>query len=140
MENKRLERSYCMKTIKAYYIDPKRNIAEARTITPELYTYYDMLHCDTIDIVNRGFTNCKRRFDIICDEEGSYKDDLFVSAIDERMQPMFVGALLVVGQADDEGNETSLTDEDIRVLERFTFRLATRNHRKPYPLLAHLTY
>lgn len=129
-----------MKTIKAYYIDPKNNIAEAREITSELSTYYELIHTDVIDIVNRGFTNCKRRFDIICDDEGLFKDDQYISAIDERMQPMLVGALLVTGEADDEGELTSLTDEDVRVLERFTIRLSSRLHRKPYPLLIHLTY
>lgn len=129
-----------MKTIKAYYIDPKSGVAEAREITPELDTYYDLIGCSCIDIVNRGFENCKRRFDIVCDDEGLFSDDIWISAIDERMRPMLVGALVVVGQADCEGCETSLTDEDIRVLERFTFRLGSRVHPRPYPMLAKMTY
>ena len=129
-----------MEKIKAYYVDPITNTAEAREITPTLETYYDMLHCDTIDIVNRGFTNCKRRFDIICDDNGLYADDVRISAIDDRGRAMLVGALLVVGEADDEGNETSLTDEDIRVLKRFTFHMPTRRQPLGYFMLAKMTY
>ena len=128
------------KTIKAYYIDPMNNIAEAREITPCLDTYYDMLHCDTIDIVNRGLTNTARRFDIICDDNGLYADNVRVSALDHVYGPMLVGALLVVGQADDEGNETSLTDEDVRWLTRYTEHLRTRLHPAGYRVLTHLTY
>ena len=127
-----------MKTIKAYYIDPINNIAEARTITPELYTYYDMLHCDTIDIVNRGLTNTPRRFDIICDDNGLYTKDVYISA--DTGNPMLVGSLLVVGQADDDGYETSLTDEDVLWLRRYTVHLRTRLHPDGYKMLTHLTY
>lgn len=129
-----------MRRIKAYYIDPTTGIAEAREIVPELRTYYDMLHTDVIDIVNRGFVSCKRRFDIICDDEGLLKDEPLISAIDERMHPMLVGSLLVIGEADDEGNETSLTDEDVRVLERFTYSFGTRAHPTPYKMLGMMTY
>lgn len=129
-----------MKTIKAYYIDPRNDIAEAREITPELSTYYDMLHCDTIDIVNRGLTNTDRRFDIICDDNGLYADDVRISAIDDCGSPMLVGALLVVGEADEDGNETSLDDYDFCWLERYTNHVRTRLHPAGYKMLTHLTY
>ena len=129
-----------MRKIKAYYIDPKNNIAEAREITPDLDTYYEMLHCDTIDIVNRGLTNTARRMDIVCDDNGLYANDVRISAIDDCGNPMLVGALLVVGEADDEGYETSLTDDDVRWLERYTHHVRTRLHPAGYKMLTHLTY
>lgn len=130
-----------MDTIKAYYVDPTTNTAKAVDIKPSLDTYYDMLHCTCIDIVNRGFGRTgKTRFDIICDDEGLFVDKPYISAIDERGNAMLVGSLLVVGESDDDGNETSLTDEDVRLLERFTFELATRVHRKPYKMLGYVTY
>lgn len=129
-----------MRKIKAYYIDPVNNIAEAREITPTLDTYYELIHTDVIDIVNRGFTNSKSRFDIICDDEGLLKDSPYISAIDERMQPMLVGALLVTGEADSHGELTSLTDDDVRLLKRNTRLLKTRKHPDGYRLLTHMTY
>jgi len=130
-----------MKTIKAYYVDPITDTAKAVDIVPELDTYYDMLHCRTIDIVNRGFgQKGKTRFDIICDDEGLFADDPRISAIDALGKPMLVGSLLVVGEPDDDGNETSLTDEDVRLLERYTMHLSTRNHPHGYNMLTYMSY
>ena len=126
-------------TIKAYYIDPITNTAEAREITDSLDTYYELLHCGTIDIVNRGFSNSKKRFDIICDDEGLLKDDPYVSAVGTRGSAMLVGALLVVGQADDEGNLTCLSDKDIEFLKRRTMSLPTRRH-DAHNMLVYMTY
>lgn len=129
-----------MAKIKAFYVDPSTNTAEEREITPDLDTYYELLHCDCIDIVNRGFAMCNRRFDIICDDMGLYADDPRISAIDDHMQPMLVGALLVIGQADEEGNETSLTDEDVKILKHYVRSFGTRVHPIPYKMLAGMTY
>lgn len=130
-------------TIKAYYVDPITNTAEAREITDALDTYYELLHCDCIDIVERGFgvgRRGKRRFNIVCDDEGLFKDDVRISAIDDLGRTMIVGALLVTGRSDDEGNLTSLTDDDVRVLERYTMHMSTRKHPKGYKMLTQMTY
>ena len=130
-----------MNKIKAYYIDPENNIAEAREITDSLDTFYEMLHCDCIDIVSREVGRYgKRRYDIICDDEGLLKDDPYISAIDNNGQAMLVGSLLVVGEADDDGNITSLDDDDIKFLKMHTENLSTYRHVKPYPMLVHMTY
>lgn len=130
-----------MKTIKAYYVDTKNNTASAVDITPDLHTYYEMLDCHTIDIVNRGFGRSgKKRFDIICDDEGLFVDDPILSAVDGNGRAMLVGSLLVVGEADEEGEETSLTDEDVRLLERYTGSLFLRGKRTPRVMLYGMTY
>jgi len=127
--------------IKAYYVNPATNTAEARDIDPELDTYYRLLDCDTIDIVNRGFgRGGRRRFDIICDDEGLYKTDPLISAIDDLGRPMLVGALLVTGVADDKGELTSLTDDDVRLLTRYTVHLGTRLHPKGWKMLTSMSY
>lgn len=128
-------------TIKAYYVDPITNTAEAREITDALDTFYEMLHCDFIDIVNRAIGRYgKRRYDIICDDEGLLKDDPYISAIDNNGRAMLVGSLLVVGEADDDGNITSLDDDDIKFLKMHTEDLSTYTHTKPYPMLVHVEY
>lgn len=129
-----------MRKIKTYYIDPSNNIAGTWEIEPNLSTYYAMLNCDTIDIVNRGFTNTDRRFCVICDDEGLFVTDVFISALDESLNPMLVGALLVTGEADSHGELTSLTDDDVRLLKRNTRLLKTRKHPDGYRLLTHMTY
>ena len=75
-----------------------------------LQDYYDALGCDLIDI-----TRVKIRgkvFDVICDDEGLFKEDKRISAIEsETGLPLLVGNLLF---ANHNGPETtSLTDEDI---------------------------
>ena len=128
--------------MKAYFVDTKTNTAKAVDIEPSLATYYDMLGCDTIDIVNRGFGRSgKTRFDIICDDNGLFSDNPVLSAVDKDGRGMLVGSLLVVGEADDEGNETSLTDEDVRLLERYTGMLYTRrNPHKKQVMLYGMSY
>ena len=130
-----------MRKIKAYYIDPMNNIAEAREITPCLDTYYEMLRCNTIDIVNRAIGRRGNvRFDIVCDDEGTFVDDPRISAIDDYGMPMLVGALLVIGQADEEGEETSLTDKEIRHLQTYTEHLGTRKHPEGWKMLTQMRY
>ena len=128
-------------TIKAYYVDPITNTAEAREITDALDTFYELLHCDCVDIVSREVGRYgKRRYDIICDDEGLLKDDPYISAIDNNGRAMLVGSLLVVGEADDEGNITSLDDDDIKFLKMHTEYLSTYTHKAPYPMLVHVEY
>lgn len=126
------------KTIKAYYIDPKTNTAEPRDITPELDTYYELLHCTTIDIVTRKVKG--KYYDIICDDEGLLVDDPLISAIDDRGRGMLCGALLIVGMADDEGYETSLTDEDIAHIQRNVHHMCPRLHPKGWKMLCQCEY
>jgi hypothetical protein len=128
-----------LNTIKAYYINPKTDTACECDIVDSLDVFYDMLDCGTIDIVNRGFSNSKKRFDIICDDEGLLKDEPYVSAVDTRGSAMLVGALLVVGEADDEGNLTSLSGKDIEFLKRRTMSLPTRRH-DAHSMLVCMTY
>lgn len=128
-----------MRKIKAYYINPKTDTACECDIVDSLDVFYDMLDCGTIDIVNRGFSNSKKRFDIICDDEGLLKDDPYVSAVDTRGSAMLVGALLVVGPADDDGELTSLSDKDIEFLKRRTMKLPTRRH-DAHSMLVYMTY
>lgn len=135
------KRNMKSETIKAYYINPKTDTACECDIVDSLDVFYDMLDCGTIDIVNRAIGRYgQRRYDIICDDEGLMKDDPYISAIDKNGQPMLVGSLLVVGEADDDGNITSLDDDDIKFLKMHTENLSTYRHVKPYPMLVHMEY
>ena len=128
------------KTIRAFYIDPTTNTAEPRTIADDLDTFYDLLHCRTIDIVTRKIGVRGRPFDIICDDEGIFVDDPRISAIDNLGRAMLVGALLIVGPADDEGEITSLTSADIRHIRKRVTHLGTRRHPEGWQMLTTCEY
>lgn len=99
------------KQIKAFYLDPIKNVAEEVDITDTLDTYYDALGCRCIDIQTRKLGD--KWYDFVIDDEGLFAEDVCPSALCEDKDVMFVGALFVTGVADDEGELTSLTDEDI---------------------------
>lgn len=131
-----------MKHIKAFYIDPKTDTAEPRTVEDSLDTFYQLLHCRVIDIVTRriGFGRGSRVFDIICDEEGALIEDPLISAIDDFGDAMLVGSLLIVGLADDEGELTDLTDADIKHIRKHVMPLSTRRHPEGWQMLTSCHY
>ena len=126
--------------IKAFYIDPETDTAEPRMIEDSLDTFYDLLRCRTIDIVTRKIGIRGRAFDIICDDEGTFADDPKISAIDNLGRAMLVGALLIVGPADDDGELTSLTSGDIRLIRRYVTHLSTRRHPEGWKMLTTCEY
>ena len=128
------------KQIKAYSIDPETNTAEPRMIADDLDTFYRLLRCRTIDIVTRKIGIRGRAFDIICDDEGTFVDDPRISAIDKIGRAMLVGALLIVGPADDDGELTSLTSGDIRLISRYVTHLSTHRHPEGWKMLTTCEY
>lgn len=84
-------------------------VVEANTLDD----YYYYLECNTIDIVQRSVKG--RLFDIICDDEGLFKKNNYVSARNKIGEPMLVGNLLFCHH-DEEGNMTSITEEEIELL------------------------
>lgn len=88
--------------IKGVLLNIENDEAKVVEFEPRLQQYYDLLHCDCIGVVPRtlGYNRSHRRFDIVCDEEGTYKEDNKISAIDNLGRVMFVGSLLVVNRAE----------------------------------------
>lgn len=129
-----------MKEIRVFYLDPKSNTAEERTITDSLETFYELIGCQLVEFATRSIGRKRRYFDIICDEEGVFVDSPYISAINEYGDPMLVGSLIIIGGADDEGELVGLTDNDIAYIKRFVHRLSTRNHPEEYPMLTCVNY
>lgn len=96
-----------MKTILLNVIEEKVEVID---IEPELDAYYRTLDCSTIDIVERKIG--RKRFDIMCDDEGLFRDPQKISAIDNLGRPMLVGNLMFFNN-DGKGNLTELSDNDI---------------------------
>ena len=97
-------------TIKGVLIDVVNNTAKVVEIEKKLESYYKILNCDLIDITSRYIEG--KLFDIICDDEGLYKNDFIVSAATSRGTAALVGNLFVV-KFDGEDDETSLDDNEI---------------------------
>jgi len=69
------------------------------------------MEIDCIDIVTREIGG--KRYDIICDDEALLKEQPIPTMLDTEQQPMIFGNIIVAGLADETGNMTDLSDEDI---------------------------
>lgn len=127
-------------TIRGYLIDPTRNFAGEVIIENSLDALYKSLHCDIVQVASRriGIRN-KHYYDIICDEQGTFVDDPFISAIDNLGNPMLVGAIFICNH-DDEGYWTDLTDKQIVNIKNHVMMQATRRHPNPYWMLMQCEY
>ena len=101
---------------------------QIKVVDPKgLDDYYKMIGCSTIDIVTRKIG--RKWYDIICDDEGTFVEDPLISAIDNLGRVMLVGSLIICGLADEEGELTDLTANDIRYIKQRIQKLDTRMHK-----------
>lgn len=127
--------------IKGVLLDIENNDAKVVEFEPRLQQYYNLLHCERIEFVPRtlGYNRSHRRFDIVCDEEGTYKEGNKISAIDNLGRVMFVGSLLVVNRAEN-GETASLTDKECEFVLSKIQKMYTRNHPEGYLMLTQCEY
>jgi glycine cleavage system aminomethyltransferase T len=123
--------------MKALLIDVMENKVETVDVNG-LEDYYKLIHCTTIDIVNREIKG--KRYDIICDDEGTFSDDPLISAIDDLGRAMLVGNLIVCGEADEEGNLTALTDDDIKHIKENIQSMGTSRHPEGHGMICQMEY
>lgn len=125
-----------IKTIKGVLIDIENDSARSVEFENSLRKYYDMLHCDLIDIVSRtiGHGRERKRFDIVCDDEGPFRTDAKISAIDNLGRAQFVGSLLVVNRGEN-GETVSLTDDECTFVLEHVEKMYTRRHPEGYLML-----
>lgn len=96
-----------------YLIDPE-GWACVVELPSSLEGYYNLLDCEAIDIVSRKIGG--KYYDIVCDDDGLFRDTVSVSAVDNNGEAMLVGKLLICNH-DGKGNEASLTQDDILNIE-----------------------
>lgn len=99
--------------MKAVLIDVYDNGCSIVDIADDLHEFYRVLRCDTIDIVRRRIGQCE--YDIICDDEGSLKDNVIVSAYRPNGKACLVGNLLICGATNTE-HMVGLTDKELHNL------------------------
>lgn len=112
-------------------ISVTRPVTEAvyETEINELEDFYEHLECGCMDVANRKIGS--KRFDIWVDDEGLLKDSPIISAVsitDGEVVPMLAGNLIIANH-DLEGNTTSLSDADIKmILEHVFTRVSVQDH------------
>ena len=101
------------KTLNAVFVSPEgiKNIS----VPDCLDSFYQTLGCDLIEIISRNING--KPYEIICDEEGRFKDGNAPSILTfhgGEIVEDIVGKILIVGTADDEGELTSLSEDDVK--------------------------
>ena len=103
-----------------------------------LEEFYKLLHCTTIDIVQRIIGD--RWYDIVCDDNGTFVEDPRISAVDSKGQIMLVGNLLICGLADADGVLTSLSEEDIEHIKESIQKVKTVMHPEGLLMICRMGY
>ena len=86
--------------------------------------FYELIGCECIDLVTRRIGG--KYFDVIVDDEGLFVQNPICSAYDSKHNPMLVGNIVILGEADGEGNETSMSEGDVSLVReaiRYTIDL-----------------
>lgn len=132
-----------MRKIKCLFLDTNEETkGRFVEIEDDLKTFYKMIHCRSIDIIDRKVDG--KRFSIICDEEGLL-DGKEISAIDKLGNPMLVGNLIFLSQDIDENGELlSLAKEDamhiLNSIKKFVFRFENEEYARPHYILTNCEY
>lgn len=103
--------------MKAFLIDVNADVKEGARVVEcgnDLETLYKLCDCSTIEIPYRKIGDFW--YDIVCDEEGIFRENYKASALDEKFNVALVGNLLFCNH-DAEGDLVSLTDEQIENLK-----------------------
>lgn len=103
-----------------------------------LESYYKLIGCRVIDIVRRKIGN--RYYEIICDDEGLLVDQPIISTVNRRGGVMTVGNIIITGRADNEGNLTGLTENEIKFIQRQIMHLRTIRDPKGYKMIVGVEY
>ena len=129
------------KLLRGVLVDVEKETARVVEIPDELDEFYRILNCSVIDIVVRSIGGrCRKKFNIVCDDEGLFRDPQKISAINNLGQPQLVGNLFIVGGTDPEGNLLSLTEYDEAYILSKVQKMYTNNFPAGYPMLTQCEY
>lgn len=127
-----------MTKITGLLIDVENGKVSTQTISKDLYSYYEILHCDVIDIVARKIG--EKVYLIVCDDEGLLKNKPKISAINKLGQPMLVGSLFIVNNNQEDDDLSSLTSDDITYIQRYIRMQKTFSTPEYHPILHKVEY
>lgn len=122
-------------------VDVYNEKAQAVEIEDSLDSFYKILDCSCIDIVRRRIGGrFKKTFEIVCDDEGLFREPQKISAIGNLGEAQLVGNIFITGQADGDGNLTSLTEYDVAYVLSKVQKMSTRKFINGYPMLTQCEY
>ena len=122
------------------YLNVNANKApEKLNIKDDLQNYYNLIECNSIDIVRRKIG--KRRFNIVCDDEGMLVDGPKISAISNLGEVRLVGNLVICSDlVTKEGDLVGLSDDEAEyIIQRIEY-LYTRQYPQGYYILTQCEY
>ena len=124
--------------MRTVYINVTTGKASVIDAEHSLDAWYDLIGCRLVEMVERRIG--RKRYTVICDEEGTFRPDCKISAISNMGEVMFVGSLLIVNGPDEEGNTQELTEEDAEYIMERIEPMCTRRHPEPYMMLTQCEY
>lgn len=127
------------KLLRGVLVDVENETVGIVEIKDELDEFYRILNCTCIDITVRRIGSNKQ-YRIVCDDEALCKGEPKISAVDYYGQVQLCGNLFIVGGEIDDGNLTSLTEDEAQRILRLVKKIPTRKHPDGYPILLHCTY
>jgi len=131
--------------MRVFVIDVNAGTYYTDDIKDDLETYYKIIGCRLIDIVNLKIED--RVFDVICDDEGlSAEFGARPSVVDMKSGVRMIGSLIFC-HANENGDEVGLNDGDAAVLNKYmVFSESTedgsvrRNRNPRYPVVSLVLY
>lgn len=125
--------------IRILYLNVDQYEPHSLNIDDDLHEFYKLIKCDLVEIVNRKIGS--RRFSVICDEEGLMKEDIVVSAINKKGEPMFVGNLIIASaETGEDGELKGLTNEEFLYLRQFVKIMCTYKKPEGYNVLTNCEF
>lgn len=118
-------------------------VIEEKEIKDTLETYYSILSCDNIDIVERKIKDFKVCF--VVDDEYLLKNTPNqppVAVFQGNGREAIYGALVITGKSDKLGNLSSLEDYQINIIEKSIcyFRNSSKKCPNLNPIFEAMTY
>lgn len=126
------------KILRGVLVDVENEKISVVEIPDELDEFYKILNCSCIDIVRRKIG--RKRFEIVCDDEGTFKETPKISAIDNLGNVQLVGNLFIVGSEVIDGNLTSIPADDVSYVLSKIQRMGTNKFPAGYPMLTQCEY
>jgi len=125
--------------MKAIYLNVYENKeSEIIEFKDDLDTFYKLIQCSTIDIVQRKLGN--KYYNIICDDEGALIDSPKISAVNNLGDAMLVGNLIIVGDANEDGDLLGIEDNEAKNLLQYFQKVNTRKYTEGYTMLTNCEY
>lgn len=113
--------------MRMFLLDTEKQEARQVDISPDLESYYKILHCNLITVTERKINGIY--YDIVADDEALFKENPIISAITEEGKAALVGNILIQRYDPENGTAAELTTEDINNI-KMRVAIAENENRK----------